>query len=184
MYEAFKFPAPFNNELKDMYGSEYEFSEEIKLEVERIFKSPSINRRHYKVFNAHMMEFDARDMLKPAYRVWLYYKSHPQQFGNEAANIADTIIQYMYKAFLSIHTSARKDIENKYYRVPVKQMHEAVTERLIPMLAKENPIKRKKPKRVKRLKMEETRVYKEVMDKVEDESWSGAGFGSLDSIRW
>ena len=119
----FDYPTPFNDRLKEEYGSKYRFSDEVVESVLYMFKHPKHNPRWYKMCNELMTKGDANDMLKPAYRLMEEYKAHPQQYGHSLENMTDQMIVSMWRVFISLHKKARKNItDDKYRRAAVKTM--------------------------------------------------------------
>ena len=105
--ELFEYPTPFKSELEEMYYPKYrvyDFSTELKAVIYHIFSHPHIKYR--KEFVSSHKDWKVRDMLKPAMLLVRYYLDNPQQYANEAQNIAATVLVMMWKQFLA---------ENKHY---------------------------------------------------------------------
>ena len=179
----FEYPVPFADRLKEMYGSMFDFSPEIKQVVFEIFSSPK-NRMRREF--AKMEMWDTRDMLKAGWRVWQYYIDHPQQFGHNAENIVDQLIVNMVRAFISIHKKARKTLSDKYYAAHIKAAKPLVIARLLPLLAKEEPIKENPgdAKRGKRKPIHKQKLWRQASLIEQEEFIGGTGGFELENIRW
>ena len=168
--DMFEYVVPYRTVLDEMYETPYDFSEELKQAVYDMFTSPKANPRHYKYFYDNFDDKIARDMLKQPYKAWMYYKEHKHQFNNDPCNLAPQMITSMGKSFISIIKNARGAKPGKYMKIPVARMKHMFCERVLPLLVKERP--RLPSDLDKRKPMELTRVYKEVTNKVEYETYA------------
>ena len=180
--QLYEYPVPFIEQLHKLYPeTPWMFSDELIETVQELFKNPVANKRWFRHFNKHMDKWDARAMLKAAWRVWAYYKDHPQQYGGSVENCVDSMTTYMYRAYFNLHDKAKKTLEpDKWYSAQTKVMMPYVLQRVVPLLADEknwvwHKDAGKRPKRRKRKGTLRKMGFKDVNDylayKVESGEW-------------
>ena len=115
----FEYPVPMSQELRGMIDAPYRFSKELRDQVDYIFSHPTLNDLG-KFYAKHRRDFISNDMLKPAYRVVLYFMQNPNQFAGAIDNILDDIAVKMWKIFINF--AKLEDDNFGYKRTPMKVM--------------------------------------------------------------
>ena len=118
----FEYPPPFKSQLKAEFKTPIGFNDELIEATRYMFCHPKHNARWYKMFNQLLTDYDVIDMLKPAFLLRQHFEKYPQQYAHDAKNFVDSALVYMFKAFISLHLTARKNITERFYRTAVKQM--------------------------------------------------------------